>query len=97
MICEVCIVEKRGTGQLYAMKYMNKSQCMERDALTNVLKEVEILTMLEHPFLCSFHFEVTKREKNLIMKTQWKKKKRNSLKVTRDRFGKKAQQLVVDE
>jgi serine/threonine kinase 32 len=41
---------------MFAMKYMNKSQCMERNALKNVLREVEILTTLEHPFLVNLWF-----------------------------------------
>ncbi|KAL3268493.1 hypothetical protein HHI36_007604 [Cryptolaemus montrouzieri] len=38
------------------MKYMNKNQCIERDALKNVLREVDILTRLEHPFLVNIWF-----------------------------------------
>jgi serine/threonine kinase 32 len=41
---------------MFAMKYMNKRQCVERDALRNVLREVEILTTLEHPFLVNLWF-----------------------------------------
>lgn len=41
---------------MFAMKYMNKHQCMERDALKNVLREVDILTRLEHPFLVNIWF-----------------------------------------
>jgi serine/threonine kinase 32 len=41
---------------MFAMKYMNKSQCAEREALKNVLREVEILTTLEHPFLVNLWF-----------------------------------------
>lgn len=41
---------------MFAMKYMNKNQCIERDALKNVLREVEILTKLEHPFLVNIWF-----------------------------------------
>ncbi|EEB16680.1 RAC protein kinase DRAC-PK85, putative [Pediculus humanus corporis] len=44
------------------MKYMNKTQCMERDALNNVLKEVEILTTLEHPFLVNLWFSFQDEE-----------------------------------
>ncbi|KAL0276731.1 UNVERIFIED_CONTAM: hypothetical protein PYX00_004241 [Menopon gallinae] len=65
MVCilfQVCIVEKRGTGKLYAMKYMNKSQCIERDALNNVLREVEILASLEHPFLVNLWFSFQDEE-----------------------------------
>lgn len=53
---QVCIVEKKDTKQMFAMKYMNKHQCMERDALKNVLREVEILTKLDHPFLVNIWF-----------------------------------------
>lgn len=41
---------------MYAMKYMHKTQCLERDALKNVLREVDILTQLEHPFLVNLWF-----------------------------------------
>lgn len=41
---------------MYAMKYMQKSRCIERDALKNVLREMEILTTLEHPFLVNLWF-----------------------------------------
>jgi serine/threonine kinase 32 len=41
---------------MFAMKYMNKRQCVEREALRNVLREVEILTTLEHPFLVNLWF-----------------------------------------
>lgn len=53
---KVCIVQKKDTKQMFAMKYMNKTQCIERDALKNVLREVEILTRLEHPFLVNIWF-----------------------------------------
>jgi Protein kinase domain. len=53
---QVCIVQKKDTKQMYAMKYMHKSQCIERDALKNVLREMEILTTLEHPFLVNLWF-----------------------------------------
>lgn len=53
---QVCIVQKKDTKQMYAMKYMHKNQCLERDALKNVLREVDILTQLEHPFLVNLWF-----------------------------------------
>nr|CAD7193581.1 unnamed protein product [Timema douglasi] len=53
----VCIVQKKSGGhQLYAMKYMSKNQCAAREALRNVLREVEILTQLDHPFLVNLWF-----------------------------------------
>lgn len=49
-------MEKKDKGQMYAMKYMNKGQCLERDALRNVLREVEIMASLDHPFLVNMWF-----------------------------------------
>lgn len=56
LMLQVCIVRKRDSGQLYAMKYMSKAQCRLRDALKNVLREVEILASLDHPFLVNLWF-----------------------------------------
>ncbi|XP_031350157.1 serine/threonine-protein kinase 32B isoform X4 [Photinus pyralis] len=59
---KVCIVQKKDSKQMFAMKYMNKHQCLERDALKNVLREVEILTKLEHPFLVNIWFSFQDEE-----------------------------------
>ncbi|XP_046668817.1 serine/threonine-protein kinase 32B [Homalodisca vitripennis] len=59
---KVCIVQKKDTKQMYAMKYMHKNQCLERDALKNVLREVDILTQLEHPFLVNLWFSFQDEE-----------------------------------
>lgn len=48
---QVCIVQKRDTEKMYAMKYMNKQQCIERDAVRHVFRELEILQEIEHVFL----------------------------------------------
>lgn len=48
---QVCIVQKRDTEKMYAMKYMNKQQCVERDEVRNVFRELEILQGVEHVFL----------------------------------------------
>jgi serine/threonine kinase 32 len=55
-VFQVCIVQKKDCRRMFAMKYMNKKQCVEREALKNVLREVEILTTLEHPFLVNLWF-----------------------------------------
>ncbi|TNN22857.1 Serine/threonine-protein kinase 32A [Liparis tanakae] len=39
---------------MYAMKYMNKLKCVERNEVRNVLKEQQIMQNLEHPFLVNF-------------------------------------------
>ncbi|KAG8505848.1 Serine/threonine-protein kinase 32B [Galemys pyrenaicus] len=48
---KVCIVQKRDTKTMYAMKYMNKQKCIERDEVRNVFRELQIMQGLEHPFL----------------------------------------------
>lgn len=53
---QVCIVQKRDTGILYAMKYVSRSACEMRGALGGVIKEVELLSSLEHPFLVNLWF-----------------------------------------
>ncbi|XP_023724584.1 serine/threonine-protein kinase 32B [Cryptotermes secundus] len=59
---KVCIVQKKDCKRMFAMKYMNKRQCVEREALKNVLREVEILTTLEHPFLVNLWFSFQDEE-----------------------------------
>lgn len=50
-VAQVCIVQKRDTKKMYAMKYMNKQKCIERDEVRNVFRELQIMQGLEHPFL----------------------------------------------
>lgn len=47
----MCIVQKRDTKKMYAMKYMSKRKCIERDEVRNVFRELQIMQGLEHPFL----------------------------------------------
>ncbi|XP_071947582.1 serine/threonine-protein kinase 32A-like isoform X2 [Antedon mediterranea] len=53
---KVCIVQKRDTKKMFAMKYMNKLMCIKKDAVRNVLREQEILQSLEHPFLVNLWY-----------------------------------------
>ncbi|XP_064600171.1 serine/threonine-protein kinase 32B-like [Liolophura sinensis] len=53
---KVCIVQKKDTKKMFAMKYMNKSMCIEKDAIRNVFREVELLMILDHPFLVNLWF-----------------------------------------
>ncbi|XP_045106416.1 serine/threonine-protein kinase 32B-like [Portunus trituberculatus] len=41
---------------MFAMKYVNKEQCQQREALNNVFREIEILASLSHPFLVNLWF-----------------------------------------
>ncbi|XP_036323449.1 serine/threonine-protein kinase 32A isoform X2 [Rhagoletis pomonella] len=58
----VCIVQKRDSGILYAMKYVSRSACESRGALGGVIKEVELLATLEHPFLVNLWFSFQDEE-----------------------------------
>ncbi|KAH8417681.1 hypothetical protein KR222_004417, partial [Zaprionus bogoriensis] len=59
---QVCIVQKRDSGTLYAMKYVSRSVCESRGALGGVIKEVELLSSLEHPFLVNLWFSFQDEE-----------------------------------
>ncbi|XP_055380873.1 serine/threonine-protein kinase 32A isoform X2 [Condylostylus longicornis] len=59
---KVCIVQKRDTGRLFAMKYVSRGACESRGALGGVLKEVELLATLEHPFLVNLWFSFQDEE-----------------------------------
>lgn len=44
-------MQKRDSRKLFAMKYVNKQQCIERGEVRNVLRELQVMQGLEHPFL----------------------------------------------
>ena len=49
-------MEKKDTKRMYAMKYMSKAACIEKDAVRNVLRETDILMCLECNFLVNLWF-----------------------------------------
>ncbi|XP_016059202.1 PREDICTED: serine/threonine-protein kinase 32B [Miniopterus natalensis] len=59
---KVCIVRKRDTRKTYAMKYMNKRKCIERDEVRNVFRELQIMQGLEHPFLVNLWYSFQDEE-----------------------------------
>ncbi|XP_030649392.1 serine/threonine-protein kinase 32A [Chanos chanos] len=59
---KVCIVQKKDTRKMYAMKYMNKLKCVERNEVRNVFKELQIMQSLEHPFLVNFWYSFQDEE-----------------------------------
>ncbi|XP_043911503.1 serine/threonine-protein kinase 32B-like [Protopterus annectens] len=59
---EVCIVQKRDTKKMYAMKYMNKQKCIERDEVRNVFRELQIMQSLEHTFLVNLWYSFQDEE-----------------------------------
>ncbi|XP_073096200.1 serine/threonine-protein kinase 32C isoform X3 [Manis javanica] len=58
----VCIVQKRDTEKMFAMKYMSKQQCIERDEVRNVFRELEILQEIEHVFLVNLWYSFQDEE-----------------------------------
>ncbi|TKR77569.1 hypothetical protein L596_018515 [Steinernema carpocapsae] len=48
---KVCIVRHKQTKKHYALKYMDKRRCVRKSAAFNVLRELELLSELNHPFL----------------------------------------------
>ena len=59
---KVCIVMKRDSKKLYAMKYMSKEKCIEKKALSNVINEQKILMMLRHNFIVNLWFAFQDQE-----------------------------------
>ena len=59
---QVCIVKKKDTKEMYAMKYMNKVQIIRKHAVENVFRESEILRKLEHTFLVNLWFTFQDQE-----------------------------------
>uniref|UniRef100_A0A8C2P9A4 non-specific serine/threonine protein kinase n=1 Tax=Capra hircus TaxID=9925 RepID=A0A8C2P9A4_CAPHI len=47
---------------MYAMKYMSKQQCIERDEVRNVFRELEILQEIEHVFLVNLWYSFQDEE-----------------------------------
>ncbi|XP_069755063.1 serine/threonine-protein kinase 32A-like isoform X3 [Narcine bancroftii] len=59
---KVCIVQKKDSKKMYAMKYMNKQQCVERNEVKNVFKELQVMKGLEHPFLVNLWYSFQDEE-----------------------------------
>ncbi|KAI9095502.1 kinase-like protein, partial [Phlyctochytrium arcticum] len=53
---KVRIVEKRDTKKLYALKYINKLQCIKMRATANIFRERAILEEIDHPFVVNLRF-----------------------------------------
>lgn len=53
---KVFLVQKRDTGNLYAMKALRKDTILEFDQIESTLLEKEILQKADHPFLVGMEF-----------------------------------------
>ena len=47
---------------MFAMKYMNKVQIIEKRAVDNVFREIHILKALDHPFIVNLWFSFQDEE-----------------------------------
>ncbi|KHN88625.1 Serine/threonine-protein kinase 32A [Toxocara canis] len=52
----VCIVQYKATKKHYALKYMDKRRCVQRMAAGNVLRELDLLAHVSHPFIVNLWF-----------------------------------------
>lgn len=53
---KLSIVKYRRNGQRYALKYMNKKRCVLQMVTRNVLRELDLLTQVSHPFIVNLWF-----------------------------------------
>ncbi|KNE69265.1 AGC/YANK protein kinase, variant [Allomyces macrogynus ATCC 38327] len=53
---KVKVVVKRDTKRLYALKYINKEQCIKKRAYRNIFRERTLLENLEHPFIVNLRY-----------------------------------------
>ncbi len=55
-LLQVLQVRQKATGQIYAMKVLNKKTIIERNELDHTRAERSILMKLDHPFLVKLYF-----------------------------------------
>ncbi len=49
-------MRRRSDGALFALKYINKEQCLEKRALRNAVLERDMLASLSHPLIVNMHY-----------------------------------------
>ncbi|KAI8337651.1 kinase-like domain-containing protein [Chlamydoabsidia padenii] len=53
---KVRIIQHRLTGREYALKYINKTRCIEQNATHNILAERRLLEKIEHPLIVNMRY-----------------------------------------
>ena len=53
---KVCIVKKRSTGTVFAMKYMNKQENWHKGHVETIMNELLIISQLSHPFIVNLWY-----------------------------------------
>jgi serine/threonine protein kinase len=56
-----------GGGGYFALKYMNKYKCVQLNAVHNVLREIDLLAELDHPFLVNLWYTFQDAEDMFIV------------------------------
>ncbi|KAI9268713.1 kinase-like domain-containing protein [Sporodiniella umbellata] len=63
---KVRVVRHKGTGQLYALKYISKEKCLETKTSQNILSERQLLKHLDHPLIVNLRYSFQDSQ-NLFM------------------------------
>ncbi|KAF8817588.1 kinase-like protein [Phlegmacium glaucopus] len=53
---KVRVVQHKQTGELYALKYINKAKCVKMKAVPNVIQERRLLEEVDHPFIVNLRY-----------------------------------------
>ncbi|KAI0300760.1 kinase-like protein [Russula brevipes] len=53
---KVRVVEHKKSKKLYALKYMDKQQCIKQKAVPNIIQERRLLEEVDHPFLVNLRY-----------------------------------------
>jgi len=52
----VRIVKHRKTGDLYALKYVDKQLCLRKNVADHIIQERSLLEQVRHPFIVNMHY-----------------------------------------
>lgn len=52
----VRVVEHKKTGDLYALKYIDKARCVKSQATANIVQERILLEEIHHPFIVNMYY-----------------------------------------
>ncbi|ETW83280.1 camp-dependent kinase-like protein [Heterobasidion irregulare TC 32-1] len=53
---KVRVIEHKRTKKFYALKYINKQQCIRQKAVANVIQERRLLEEIDHPFIVNLRY-----------------------------------------
>ena len=64
---EVYLVQKRETGQEFAMKVLNKRRLLHQNLMKYAIAERNVLTYITHPFIVALHYAFQTPEKLVLI------------------------------